>query len=234
MNIDRLDALVLCGGLGTRLRPLIADRPKGLAQIGGKPVLDIIVERLIAQGVRRIVFCVGHMKDQILAHFAIRSDNRFGFSEEASPLGTGGALRNALPHVSSDPFLVLNGDSLCDVDVARFLAFHEACGADASLVLTVPGENRDGGLVELDERSRITQFIEKPGCTHTGSYINAGVYLLNARVVAGPAAEFSLERDIFPALAEEGRCYGFPVSGEVVDIGTPERWRRANASPSYR
>lgn len=231
--ISGIDALILCGGLGTRLRPLIADRPKGLAEVAGTPLLDILVAELLRQGCRRIIFCVGHLKEQIIAHYRGRNDAEFLFAEEDMPLGTGGALRNALPQVQSDPFLVLNGDSLCHVDLEQFLAFHRDRQATASLVLAEPGERHDGGIVRVDAEMRIAQFQEKPnGLIPPGSYISAGIYLLQRRsAVVGPKRlQYSLETDVFPAIVAEGCCYGFPVAGKVLDIGTPERYRQANPS----
>ncbi|MFA6310344.1 MAG: sugar phosphate nucleotidyltransferase [Sterolibacterium sp.] len=233
VGLTGIDALILCGGLGTRLRSLIADRPKGLAEVAGKPVLDILVAELLGQGCRRIIFCVGHLKEQIIAHYRGRNEAEFLFAEEALPLGTGGALRNALPLVRSDPFLVLNGDSLCQVDLEQFLAFHLDRQATASLVLAEPGARHDGGIVRVDAEMRISAFVEKPnGLIPTGSYISAGIYLFQRQgVAAGPERQrYSLETDVFPALVAQGRCYGFPVAGSVVDIGTPERYRQANPS----
>lgn len=232
VSLAGIDALILCGGLGTRLRPLIADRPKGLAEVAGTPVLDILVAELRRQGCRRIIFCVGHMKEQIIAHYRSRNDAELLFAEEEVPLGTGGALRNALPLVRSDPFLVLNGDSLCRVDLEQFLAFHRDRQATASLVLAEPGERHDGGVVRIDAEMRIAAFAEKPdGLIPPGSYISAGIYLFQRQVVAvGPERQrYSLETEVFPALVAQGRCYGFPVSGGVLDIGTPERYRQANS-----
>lgn len=233
ITLSGIDALILCGGLGTRLKPLIADRPKSLAEVGGTPLLDILVADLLQQGVHRIVFCVGHMKQQIIAHYRNRADAEFIFSAEEVPLGTGGAIRNALPLVQSDPVLVLNGDSLCRVDLAKFLAFHLESDASASLVLADPGERHDGGIVTVDAKRRILQFVEKPGGgAPPGSFINAGVYLLQRHgATTGPErAKYSLETEVLPKLVAEKRCYGFPVASKVQDIGTPERYRQANSA----
>jgi len=118
------DALIVCGGLGTRLQAVVSDRPKGLATISGRPFLDILVEELLQQGFDRLIFCTGHGSDQVAAHYSGRSGEQFVFSAEDHPLGTGGAVRNALPHVRSDPFAVVNGDSFCRVAYADLFAFH--------------------------------------------------------------------------------------------------------------
>lgn len=230
-KLAAIDAVILCGGLGTRLRPLIADRPKSLAEIAGKPLLDILVTELLRQGCHRIIFCVGHMGEQIIAHYRRREGAEYLFAKEEVPLGTGGAVRNALPLVQSDPLLILNGDSLCTVDLGQFLAFHLHHQASASIVLADAGERHDGGIVRVDADLRIRQFMEKPATAiPTGSYINAGIYLIERQSadLGLPQSRYSLETEVFPALVEKGRCYGFPVAGGVVDIGTPERYRRAN------
>ena len=228
-----LDALILCGGLGTRLRPLIADKPKSLAEIGGEPLIDILVAELLRQEFRRIIFCVGHMKEQIIGHYRSRTDAEFLFSEEDRPLGTGGAVRNALRLVRSDPLLVLNGDSLCTVDLHAFFASHIRRQASASLVLAEAGDRHDGGIVRIDPEQRITQFLEKPdGVISPGSFINAGIYLFQRRAAetGTQRVRYSLETEVLPTLVAEGHCYGFPVSSKVMDIGTPERYRQANQS----
>jgi NDP-sugar pyrophosphorylase family protein len=225
------DALILCGGLGTRLRPLIPDRPKGLAIVGGKPVLDILVDDLLNQGFRRIILCVGYLREQIVDRFDARKDAEFVFSREVVPLGTGGAVRNAIPLVSSDLVLIMNGDSICPFAFSDLLAFHTARNATASIVVTRADERHDGGIVALDDSGRIRSFLEKPDCKYShGSFINAGIYLLRREcTMQSPMSPpFSLERDIFPSLVSSSPCFGFVVNSKLEDIGTPERYLAAN------
>lgn len=228
-GISGVDALILCGGLGTRLRPLISDRPKSLVPLGGKPLLDILVDELLRQGCRRIIFCVGHMQDQIVGHYRGRHDAEYVFSSELSPLGTGGAVMNALPSVRGNTMLVMNGDSICDIDYGALLRFHRTKQAAASLVVTL-AQRKDGGLLSLDTDSRVTAFQEKPGenVAH-GRYISAGVYMLqnDATNPMGRKPPFSLENDVFPALVAARQCYGMVVDSTVLDIGTPERYQGA-------
>ena len=230
-TIAEIDVLVLCGGAGTRLRPLISDRPKGMALIGDRPFLDILVDDLTKQGFRRIIFCVGHLKEQIIGRYKIRDDAEYLFSQEDIPLGTGGAVQNALPLVRGDTFLVINGDSLCRVDFGMFYSFHKAKAATESFVLTQLNERHDGGVVGLDVTQQICFFLEKStDGAQKDCFINAGIYLLKREsieihVMTPP---FSLEYDIFPKLVQSRRCYGFVVKSELHDIGTPERYRRAN------
>jgi NDP-sugar pyrophosphorylase family protein len=201
-----MDAVILCGGMGTRLQPVIPDRPKGLATIRGRPFLDILVDDLLAQGIRRFVLCVGHLKEQIIEHFGGRDDADFLFSVENAPLGTGGAIRNALHLIRSDPFLALNGDSFCRVDYAALLRFHREKAAMLTVVAAPVRDRKDGG-----------------------NSINAGIYVIPRKTADAWRFEdpFSLEREVIPPLVAGRRCYGFAVDSEVIDIGTPERYSKA-------
>ncbi len=224
-----IDAVILAGGLGTRLQGIVVDRPKPMAVIRGRPFLDILIDDLARQGVRRFILCIGHRGDQIVAHLRSRSDAEFVFSEESKPLGTGGALRHAAHLIRSDPFLALNGDSLCRIDYGRFLAFHRERNAKASIVVAAARGRSDGGTVELANDACVVRFHEKAQAGNAAAYMNAGIYLLPKDLPASwrQSNPFSIEHDIFPKLARRKKCYGFLVGAEVVDIGTPERYLEA-------
>jgi len=227
-----VDAVILAGGLGARLKSIVDDRPKVLASVQGRPFLDVIVAELVRQGIVRIILCVSHLREQVISHFARRSEAEFVFSEEATPLGTGGAIRHAAKLIQSDPFLVLNGDSLCRVEYARLIAFHRERGAAMSMVVADAGGRVDGGTVVLARDGRIARFREKsPVKNAARAFINAGIYLMRQDLPASwrNADPFSLEHDIFPDLIGGGRCYGYAVDAEVVDIGTPERYVEAQS-----
>lgn len=226
--VSALDALILCGGLGTRLREVVADRPKGLAEIGGRPFLDLLTDRLARRGLRRFILCTGYRGEQIAARYAQRGDADFVVSLEDRPLGTAGAVRLAAQYLRSDPFLVLNGDSFCELDYEAFRRFHEGKRATLSIVVVPPGERDDVGTVALTGDGAIASFSEKAGRRKRAS-INAGIYLMRRSLVEGLPARIplSLERDVFPQVVRRGGCYGFPVAGPVVDIGTPERYLAA-------
>lgn len=221
-----VDAIILCGGLGTRLQAVVDDRPKALALVQGKPFIDILLDELIDQGLRRFILCIGYMKEQIVGHLAERHDAVFLYSEETVPLGTGGAIRHALPLVSSDPFMVLNGDSLCRVNLAAMLHFHRQSGAALTLAAAPAGERRDAGTLKISPDSRLRAFEEKSG---SGDSINAGIYLMNRSSTADwPLTyPFSLERDALPQLIVQQPCFAFEAQGDVYDIGTPDRYRKA-------
>lgn len=231
---DRLaiDAVILAGGLGQRMRGIVDDRPKPMAMIRGRPFLDILIDDLARQGLRRFILCVGHRRDQIVAHLRSRTDAEFVFSEESSPLGTGGAIRHAAHLVRSDPFLALNGDSFCRIDYERFMAFHRERNSTASIAVAAARGRSDGGTVELADDARVVRFSEKaPGASAGPAYINAGIYLLRRDLPTlwHQSDPFSLEHDIFPELVRRKSCYGFVVDAEVVDIGTPERYFEAQS-----
>jgi NDP-sugar pyrophosphorylase family protein len=156
--VPALDALILCGGLGTRLRPVLAGRPKGLAQIRGRPFLDVLVARLLRRGLTRFIFCAGYGADQIAAHYARRDDAEFVMSLEERPLGTGGAVRQALPLLRSDPFFVMNGDSFCDVDYEALYRFHLQKRAALSIVVVPPGTRDDVGTIALNQDHSVARF----------------------------------------------------------------------------
>ena len=221
-------AFVLCGGLGTRLRPVLADRPKSMALISGTPFLQLLLDRLRSQGVGDVILGTGYMGEKIEDYFG--SGNKFAvrvhYSREDEPLGTGGALKLAEPLIS-DPVLVLNGDSYVEWSLNPMLELFRAKDADIVVVLQAVADVTRYGSVALDHDGRVTEFIEK-GIQAGPGLINAGVYLLRKEVVRGlPACTaISLERDIFPRLLDRG-VYGLVCTGLFIDIGIPDDLKRA-------
>lgn len=221
------DAVILCGGQGKRLRSVVADKQKVLAQVGDSPFLDILLKNLKRQGIQHVVLCTGYKAEALEDYYRQNPQGLImEFSREASPLGTGGALKNARYFIGSDPFLVLNGDSFCGVDVKAFLDFHRSKSARASVVVSSVKETSDFGRIALDDLAQITGFKEKAD-TAPG-YVNAGVYCFNEDVFSlmPEDAAFSLEHDLFPALVGKG-FYGFVVEEAFLDIGTPQRYEEA-------
>jgi len=162
-NIEDTDVVILCGGRGERLRSLINDRPKPLAEINGKPFLDILIDYAAGFGFKRFILCAGYMGDMIEDYYKKKSAIfRILISNEKGPLGTAGAIKNAEPFIKSSPFLVLNGDSICRLNLHKFLKFHAAKKAMFSIALSKMKNSGDYGNIILDTRTgRIKAFKEK-------------------------------------------------------------------------
>jgi NDP-sugar pyrophosphorylase family protein len=214
----------LCGGLGTRLRPLVSDRPKALADIGGRPFLDLLVDELARNGLRRLVLCTGYGGEQIAGRYKSREDADFVLSNEDRPLGTGGAVIRALSLTRSDPVVIVNGDSFCRVNYADLLEFHRQRRALLTIVAVPPAGREDAGAICADRENKVIEFAEKP-VGGIGRQVNAGIYVMQreAAELAPRRDTFSLEREFFPAVTGAGRCFVFSAAGPLIDIGTPER-----------
>lgn len=202
-----------------------------LAPVAGRAFLDLLLDRLARQGFRRVILLLGHRADAVQAHLAghPRRDLVIETTVEPSPLGTGGALRAALPLLRSDPVLVLNGDSVVGFDAADFIAAHRAAGAPATLLCAaVSGMSRYGGL-EIDAAGRLLRFVEKRPEPRPG-LINAGVYLLGRAFLDALAAGEgpSFERDVLER-QKPGALATWRADGPFLDIGTPESLAQAPA-----
>jgi D-glycero-alpha-D-manno-heptose 1-phosphate guanylyltransferase len=224
LKLQEIDVVILCGGLGTRLRGILNDRPKVMAEISGKPFLDILINYIKRFGFTRFILCVGYMGDVIKEYYRKKSsDIAILFSEEREPLGTAGAIKNAEKLIHGEMFLVLNGDSICKIDLEDFLRFHKSKRALLSIVLTTIESPIDYGVIRLDKDQKIISFSEKTS-VHGLSLINAGIYLMNRSVLGDipPCQRFSLEYDLFPKILDKG-IYGYVTDERLLDIGTPER-----------
>jgi D-glycero-alpha-D-manno-heptose 1-phosphate guanylyltransferase len=228
-GIRDVTAFILAGGLGTRLRSVLPDTPKAMAPIAGAPFLNHLLDKLVLSGITRTILCTGHLAGQIEG--AIGGTYRgmeMAYSREDRPMGTGGAVRLALPFLETSRALVLNGDSFCDFDAAAHLARHESAKAQGTLVLARVDDCSRYGSVTLGADDSVSRFQEK-GALKGGGWINAGVYLLERSVLqAIPAGrEVSLERETFPGLVGNG-LYGFRMeAGGFIDIGTPDSYAQA-------
>lgn len=227
-NLSDIPAVILAGGLGTRLRSVVADRPKCLAEINGRPFLAYQLDQLIKAGIRRAVICTGFLSTQVEETFGPTYGTiSLHYSPEHEPLGTGGALRNALPLLDHGPLLVMNGDSYLDADLPAFFDFHLDSDALASILLTGMSDVSRYGQVEADDRDKVVGFIEKGKQSGPG-WINAGIYIMEHSVVAAiPAGrEVSLEREVLPSLIGKG-FFARRNPGRFIDIGTPETYGEA-------
>ncbi len=224
-----MKAFILAGGLGTRLRPRFGDLPKALAPVGGRPFLVLQLERLAAAGVREAVLCTGVGAGAVRQ--ALGDGAALGitlrYSVEDEPLGTGGALWHARDHVDGAS-MVLNGDTLLECDPWLLERARWELGGLGAVALYRVEDAASRGRVERAAGGRIERFVEKDPGFRGPAWVNGGLYAFSIRVwdrlPAGPA---SLERDVLPALAREGRLTGLETAGEFYDIGTPEEWERA-------
>lgn len=225
-----MDALILAGGLGTRLAQAVGDRAKPVADVGGRPFLAFVLEHLArCLEVRRAILCVGHRAESVEAAFGARFGRlALDYSREDRPLGTGGALRRALLRAAPRaPVLAMNGDTFFPVAIDRLLGFHRSEKPAATVAVARVDDSERFGSVRL-AGTRAAEFVEK-GAAGTG-WINGGLYVLG-----GPAIErlrqspesFSLEREVLPALAASGGLAAYRARARFIDIGVPRDYRRA-------
>ncbi len=215
----------MCGGFGHRLREVVSDRPKPLAQIGERPFIELLIRQLIQAGVSRIVLCTGYMGNAISLH--VPAWQRYAdivISHEDSPLDTGGAVKHALPLIQSQTFYVLNGDSFCPCDLQLLSTQHQQAHALCTMSLSYKQDCQCFGCVEADQQGRITAFNEKRNACE--GWVNSGIYVMERSCIERePRMQFSLEKDLFPSLCSVG-LFGVKTS-EFIDIGTPASYREA-------
>lgn len=224
-----LTAFVLAGGIGTRLQPVVNDRPKSLAEINGRPFLYYQLEYLRLSGISSVVLCTGYMADAIEQAIGTQHhDMPIRYSREDSPLGTGGAIRNALPRAESEPVLVINGDTLVDTELDVFIDQSAQRSAAAALLLLPVEDTSRFGSVKINGAGYITEFREKSESNATNGWVNAGIYLLTRDFISSIPNDrpVSIEREVFPGQTGKG-LYGFQAEGSFIDIGTPESYRLA-------
>jgi mannose-1-phosphate guanylyltransferase len=222
-----MQALILAGGEGTRLRPLTTTVPKPVVPLVDRPFIRFMLDWLRLHGVDDVVMSCGHLASGV--RNVLGDGSAFGiklrYVEEPRPLGTGGALKFAEP-LLEDRFLMLNGDVLTDMDLTGQIAQHQRTGARATLALTPVDDPSAYGLVRTRDGGEVTEFVEKPAPDQIDTRnISAGAYVLERSVLELLEAEepASIERDVFPRLVGEG-LYGYVSDGYWLDIGTPERY----------
>jgi mannose-1-phosphate guanylyltransferase/phosphomannomutase len=227
-------AVVMAGGEGSRLRPLTSRRPKPLAPVANKPVMEHIVDLLRRHGITEIVATLHYLADEIESYFG--DGSAFGvkmhYVVEDTPLGTAGAVKLAADILGDDPFVIISGDALTDLDLGALVADHARSGASATITLQRVSNPLEFGVVIMDERRHITRFLEKPSWGEIFSdTINTGIYVLEPHVLAymerGKSYDFS--RDIFPRLLHEGKLVsGYIASDYWSDIGNLQQYQQAN------
>lgn len=225
------EAIILAGGLGTRMQSLFTDIPKPMAPINGKPFLEFILNYLIRQGIEKIILSVGYQYQSIQNYFGNQYKNiSLTYSIEKDPLGTGGAIKKAFDHVVGSSTFALNGDTFFDIDLNTLSAFHIEKNSLLTLALKRM-ENFDRyGTVDINETGRITAFNEKKKVEK--GLINGGIYILDKQIfnLIRTAEKFSFERDLMQKHYAELNCYGFPYDRYFIDIGIPEDYQAAKST----
>lgn len=220
------EAIILAGGLGTRLRSVVGELPKPMAPIAGKPFLEILLEQLAEKGIARVILSLGYKSEVIRTHFGDKyGDLSITYVVEDTPLGTGGAIRASLAYTSSNPVLILNGDTYLDLELDALRAFWQKNLKPIIVVREVPDVSRFGYLDTSD--GRIVEFSEKKA---TGpGLINAGAYVFHREIASEfPASEnFAIERDFLMKAVEHSHFNAFVTQGKFIDIGVPEDYQRA-------
>ncbi|RJQ48184.1 MAG: phosphohexose mutase [Gammaproteobacteria bacterium] len=230
-----MEAIILAGGVGSRLKAVVPDVPKPMAPINGRPFLEYLLNYWAGQGVSRFVLSVGYKCQIIEEYFSARhKEAEVVYAVEEQPRGTGGGLLLALEGLrGSDSFLVMNGDTFFEVDLALMRRYHQDRRAEVTIALREVEANSRYASVEIDKDGKITAFDNRAR-TSGRALINGGVYLAERYAFAGMVPEsnepVSIEDQLYPRMLVAGkRMYGFPSFGRFIDIGIPEDYRRAAA-----
>ncbi len=222
-----MKAVILAGGLGTRLRPLTLEIPKPLIPVQGRTLTEHVMDLLKEAGVTEVYLAIGYLKEQIKDYFG--NGKKFGlkimYIEEDVPLGTAGWMKR-IPKIKGD-FFVINGDNLFDISLSELMEFHKKNKGLVTIALTEVDDVTHYGIVELKD-NKILRFVEKPLPKDAPSNLaNSGYYILNEKVfdmLPKIRTKFMFEKDIFPKIAKKRQLFGFPSKASWFDTGTFERW----------
>ncbi len=223
------ECIILAGGLGTRLRSAVPDLPKVMAPVAGKPFIHHIITFLQSQGVERYIFSLGYLhnliEDYVKSNFPSLG---IAFSIEAEPLGTGGGIQLALPHVNGEDVIIVNGDTMYKADLKKVSDYHQSTNAACTLTLKHMRNFERYGVVELDERGKVISFAEKK--FYEEGLINGGVYVLNKRSLLDLdlPPKFSFEKDYLEQFIHRHKIFGIRDDNYFIDIGIPEDFEKAN------
>lgn len=224
------EAIILAGGLGTRLRSAVPDLPKCMAPIHGRPFISYVINYLHSQGVERFIFSLGYMHEVIASYIKEHySELDLEFIIEEEPLGTGGAIKYSCSKAKSADVLITNGDTFFDIDVEALSGFHADKKADCTLSLKPMQQFDRYGVVTLDENERITSFKEKR--FYESGLINGGLYALNVPSFLSEdfPEKFSFEQHYLEAFYGSKNMYGCVQDAYFIDIGIPEDYKKAQA-----
>ena len=237
VNIDT--AVILAGGLGTRLRAAVSDVPKPMAPINGHPFLEYQMNFWLKQGIKRFILSVGYKHELISSYFGSQyREAKVDYAVEESPMGTGGGLLLSLKHLSNaNPFLLLNGDTFFDIPITGLLKYHLTRGAAVTFSLFQTSEKERYMGMQLSDDGRILSLGDKKN--QSDALANGGVYIVDPLAFncypAPTKQAISLESDIFPELLKsEAGMWGYQSNGLFIDIGVPEDYFRAQDMPAFK
>ena len=220
-----MEAIILAGGMGIRLKPVIENIPKCMAPVAGKPFLYYLLSTLESSGFRHIILSLGYKYEIIESWLKeYKTSIPITLVAEDIPLGTGGGVKFAMSKATQSCVFVLNGDSYIGLDYQNLYKFHKEKQALATIALKQMFRFDRYGKVEINDESRIVGFGEKQYCD--AGFINAGVYVINRNALEKFSDKFSLEKDFFVPEASTGRLAGFQTNGYFIDIGIPEDYFR--------
>jgi len=223
------EAIILAGGMGTRLKEVVSDGPKSMAPINGRPFLEYQLDLLDRWGLKKVILSVGYMNEAIRLHFGEDYKSlKLVYAVEEEPLGTGGAILNALKYVSGYAVFIFNGDTYFDVNLQRLDDFRKIKEADLVLAMRFEIDPVRFGLLEFDNNNRVTQFCEKKDGLDEG-FINGGVYVVRKDYLVrfGLPEKFSFEKDFLQKYYQTENFYGMRCFSYFRDIGVPEDYQKA-------
>lgn len=227
-KLGEMQALILVGGYGTRLRPLTLSRPKPLVEFANKPMLLHQIGALVEAGVTRVILALSYRDGKMEQELSEESEKlgvTLVLSYETEPLGTAGPIalaKDSLLSFSNEPFIVLNSDIICDFPFKDLVTFHRNHGKEGTIVVTRVEEPSKYGVVVYDDTGRIESFIEKPQ-EFVSNKINAGMYILSTSVLQRiQLRPMSIEKEVFPFMAQEGQLYAMELQGFWMDVGQPK------------
>lgn len=223
-----MEAIILAGGLGTRLKGYANGLPKPMVDISGRPFLEIIMDKLVSANFQRVCLAVSYKAQKIIDHFGCSYKGMdVIYSKEKIPLGTGGAIKQAITQLGSTDIFILNGDTIVDVDYSLLLGFHKKNKADLSITIYKESNYDRYGTVITNQQDRVIDFIEKQ--TMAEGSINAGVYIIDKTLLEQLSLPdmFSFENDLMEKEVANIKEYAFSTDGYFIDIGIPEDLERA-------
>jgi len=223
-----LEAIILAGGLGTRLKKIVSDVPKPMAPINGIPFLEYLLNFLLLHGIKKVILAVGYKYECIVRHFGTSYNGLLiKYSVENKPLGTGGGIKKAMALAENENVLVLNGDTFFNISLEDFLRFHKSKEAFLTIALKHLNNCQRYGTVEIDNDGKIIGFREKAACSE--GFINAGIYILKKKWFLSLSfpETFSFERDFLQKEYKSFEFFGKPYNSYFIDIGIPEDYKKA-------